>query len=485
MDKKKLQGVVYTPKWIVDKVTTEVPSYENMLICDPACGNGNFLVSIAEYIFIQMNRCSDKKIKERLYFTLKNLTGMDIDNDALKECENRLDEVVKFHSYDQVGYDKIEWNLKQLDALNYKEWNELFDTFDCVVGNPPYIRIQNFIDRSKIDKNWQLASGCYDMYILYFELGLKLLKSGGTLSYITPNSWLKNKSTAKLRNHLLKRHKIDGIVDFGNHLVFDKATTYTAITVLTKGGRNRDLTSIFGGKCTKLAGEESEFAYGFIDGLQPTWSVLTVPEIKFMNTLKSRSYTLEYVSNIIVGIQTLADKVFIFNKNELDIEPEITRPIIRCADMDNKDLRVIYPYNKNGNTITEDELRTFPKAYAHLQKHLPILLNRDGGQDNPYKWYEYGRRTSIISGFGEKILTAIMNKSPNFQLIENPDCLFYSGYAIKPKNWVNTSILLEEINSEDMRRFIQLTSKPFRNGWYSYAKSIIENFPISAKVLEH
>ena len=110
------------------------------------------------------------------------------------------------------------------------------------------------------------------------------------------------------------------------------------------------------------------------------------------------------------------------------------------------------------------------------------MLARDKGKIDSSKWYGYGREVSIRSGFGEKILTSSMNRAPNFQKCPDPDYLYYSGYAVKPKEGVSVNALLEELNSKEMYQFVQLVSRPFRGGWFSYAKSVTETFPISERV---
>ena len=110
------------------------------------------------------------------------------------------------------------------------------------------------------------------------------------------------------------------------------------------------------------------------------------------------------------------------------------------------------------------------------------MLARDKGATEPQRWYGFGRDVAIVSGFGEKILTSAMNPAPNFQHCDDADALFYSGYSVKPRSGVCLPALLEELNSEAMDKYIRLVSRPYRNGWYSYAKSFIRSFPVSGDV---
>ena len=65
---------------------------------------------------------------------------------------------------------------------NYLFWKEDIEKFDIVVGNPPYVRIQHLEEsrRNKIYKsNWKMVSGCSDLFIIFFEIGLHLLQRQG------------------------------------------------------------------------------------------------------------------------------------------------------------------------------------------------------------------------------------------------------------------------------------------------------------------
>ena len=484
MNNKKKFGIVYTPSWMVEMMLNKLPSYKNVVICDPACGDGQFLVAIVKRVCSAIRHCRCEESRNKYFFTLENLTGLDIDKSALNLCQERLDALVQ-----KYNYNKINWNLHEIDVIDKNKWLHIAGHIDVVVGNPPYIRIQHLEKqrRQRIGNNWQLTSGNTDIFYLFFEMGLELLRSGGRLVYITPNSWLKSKSGSNLRECLRNSHQILSITDFREHQVFEEATTYTAITEIKKDGTNQ--YSINGWKCSSINNGTPKLVKGKIDLTQKTWNVFTLSDNQFIDQLQKYQTKLGDVAEINVGIQTLADDVFIFKTGNLDIEEEITRCVVKATKMINGSntikQSIIYPYDSNGQLIPEKLLNSmFPKAYTYLVSQKSRLLARDKGKIKQHKWYSYGRSVSILSGFGEKILTSSMNRTPNFQKCADPNYLYYSGYAIKPNKGVSMSALLSELNGNEMKRFIQLVSRPFRGGWFSYAKSIIETFPVSDKVYE-
>ena len=422
---KKHFGVVYTPDVIVALMLDKLPSLKDVAICDPSCGDGQFLVAIAERVYEKMRSCRSEASREAYRATLKKLTGFDIDREALKDCRRRLNAVARKH-----GCRSMKWNLQLADAIDRETWKDMTEIFDCVVGNPPYVRIQHLeaYRRKQINQGqWRLMSGCSDLFILFFEMGLKLLKKHGHLVFITPNSWMKTESGRALRQCLRERHEICSIADFGEHQVFEYATTYTAITEIRKGGKSKHVTSA--SKCVGFVDGTPVFANGQVDTKEKDcWTVLSVRERRFINKIRASSRRLSDVAHINVGIQTLADNVFIINAGEqeqislkhmqIDIEPEVTRRIYKASVMkggkDVVDRIVIYPY-RNGKLLPENELREkYPKAHAYLLRHKKRLLARDKGAIDPKRWYGYGREVAIVSGFGEKILTSAMNPMPNF-----------------------------------------------------------------------
>ena len=117
--------------------------------------------------------------------------------------------------------------------------------YDFVVGNPPWLGIL------KIGKNtlanysgYVSAKGKYDLYVLFIELGAKMLNQKGQLGYIVQNRFLKVGYAKSLRDYLSKNIAIKQITDFGDIKIFADATNYPCIIVFEKDLRaNSDMWS--------------------------------------------------------------------------------------------------------------------------------------------------------------------------------------------------------------------------------------------------
>ncbi len=254
INKNKLNGVVYTPKWIVKTILdyleyTVNNNIHSKKIIDPACGDGAFLKEVVER-FITDALNSNKSISEIKNLLECNIYGIDIDKNAIGLCRTNLNNIAK-----KYGIYNVNWNLINNDSTN-KEWiSKLFKKFDYVVGNPPYIRIQNLgkEKRNKIQKEWKLCkSGSTDIYIAFFELGYYLLNNTGKLGYITPNTYIKTSAGKDLRLFIKNKKILELLIDFRHHQIFENATTYSIITILSKTHRQNKFKLYYGDSNKKI-----------------------------------------------------------------------------------------------------------------------------------------------------------------------------------------------------------------------------------------
>lgn len=142
--------------------------------------------------------------------------------------------------------DSLEWMIEFPEVLD----EELrFAGFDIVIGNPPYVSMEKQKELSAYlakHKVYDTFDSKGDLYSLFVERAFSLLRSGGLLSYIIPNKWMKVGYGSKMRSLLLKK-EIRRLVDFRDNQIFDEATTYTCILQAA----NRDSKDAF--YCSSLS----------------------------------------------------------------------------------------------------------------------------------------------------------------------------------------------------------------------------------------
>jgi type I restriction-modification system DNA methylase subunit len=486
---EKLFGQVYTPDFIVCKILDDVgynsPEILGKKVIDPACGDGRFLAEIVKRII-------EFSPENELKNNLECIYGWDIDSVAIEYCISNLNNIVKDKNIE------IQWNVCVTNSIKKYEKPNLFATdellkFDFIVGNPPYIRIQHLEleQRTYIQNNYEFCkSGSTDIYIAFYELCINLLSKSGICGLITPNTFLFTETARPLRLHFEQNKNLVQITNYGDIQLFGDATTYSAITIFnTKRNKN----FLFQKAISEQVFEEKQIDFSELK--KPFWQLSTE------ETKKIIGKKLKEICNIHVGITTLCDSAYIFPIEEIDenfvwantklkgkvkLEKAILKPIIKGSKLKSSDEKikeyVLFPYNKdNGKTfiISEKELKElFPLAYNYLLSVKPELDKRDNGTPNPVAWYAFGRSQGLETSFGEKIIFSPMNEKPNFVFYQNPECTFYSGYCIKKINGYSIELLLQQLNSDRMDKFVSMSSRDFRGGWKAYNKKVIENFEI-------
>ncbi|TAH29784.1 MAG: methyltransferase domain-containing protein [Cytophagales bacterium] len=482
-DNQKLLGQVYTPRFVVEKILSDIGFDTSTIlgktVLDPSCGDGRFLVVVAEKII-------EFSPEENLRENLEKIYGWDIDNQAIAYCIENLNELIKPLDI------KVNWNISATNSLEKIQDNT--QTFDFIVGNPPYIRIQHLaeIERKFIQMAYKFCkSGSTDTYIAFYELCNFLLAQNGICALITPNTFFYSETAKVMRAYFAHQQTIIKITNYGDIQLFDNATTYSAITIFGKEVKNE---LIFEQANTNITFEQRMIDFSEIKN-QRIW------QLSLENTINRTGTKLKDICNIHVGITTLCDKGYIFKVKEIEDEPDfvwaetklkgllkleksILKPIIKASKIKNSTDKVIeyilFPYQKEKGKhkiIKEGKLENdFPLAYNYLLSIKDELDKRDNGKRNTLAWYAFGRSQGLDTSFGKKILFSPMNNKPNFVLFENEECTFYSGYCIKYKG--NFDFLLSALNSEKMADYMQVSSRDFRGGWKAYNKKALEEFTI-------
>ena len=475
-------GNVYTPDHVAQLlVKTALPQnteeLNSLTACDPTCGDGAILVPLTRHILNHLPKAAAIE-------TLHRIVGIDINPDALTRCRQRLDIEID-NTYPDA---QVDWKLIQADILEPSQTQHLNNTFNVVVGNPPYVRVQNMEPgRRAAALRWSFATGATDLYLIAFELALNLARPGGCITFITPASWLTSAAGRNMRRNLATHHQVQAVLDYRDQKPFPNFNTYTAITSITKNGKPQPIPYYRPDGTTWIR-------HGTIPKPHPRgtpWIPDDPNTQERLAHLRQNGVPLGAIAHIRVGIQTLADDVFILTAAQAaHLEPEYLRTIIKASlykdGHDPVDRRLIFPYESNGTLIPQNSLaKRAPQIYQHLHQNRTRLEARDKGRMRADNWHALGRRVGITNSFGPKIITPPISNRPNFQLSTDPDTTFYSGYAVKPKFPIPLEDLVAALNSPDMDFFIQQTSRVYNQGWRSYAATYIENFPVPREIVKH
>lgn len=504
-----LNGAVYTPSYIKNYIVDETLdklSYSkspNIKVADIACGTGAFLYTVAQKIKIKFSKSYAKIFKENIY-------GLDISEYTILRAKILLSLLAISNGED---VNEFEFNLEVGNALSYCWKEKGIDGFDVVLGNPPYVRAKNLSEENKtLLSKWEVTkTGNPDLYIPFFEIGLKYLNPNGILGYITVNTFKRSVNARSLRDYF-KRNQFDlTILDFGSSQVFENKSTYTCI-IFIKKNQSQEV------KYQKITLEDflnekindfTEINYNLLN-TKKGW-ILSKPNVlKTINKIENTGTPFGDKFPIRNGLATLSNDIFIFkpvdedenyfyhqNGNLHKIEKVICRDVIKpnrlkCeSEIPTLKEQIIFPYHQDNSQTNLFDLKSkkirvfaekyfednFPNAYAYLEGNKKQLLNRDKGKNKKYLWYEFGR-TQALKDFGKKLLFPYMAGQPYFVYSDQKDLLLYAGYAVYFDSERELKVLKRILESEIFWYYIRQTSKPYSGNYFALAKNYVKDFGI-------
>ena len=320
--------------------------------------------------------------------------------------------------------------------VNAFDWKREFPAamkaggFDCVIGNPPYIRIQTMKETAPLEVEiykelFKTArEGNYDIYVVFIEQGLKFLNAKGRLGFICPHKFFNAKYGAPVRGVVADGQHLAHVVHFGDQQVFDGATTYTCLLFLDKSPAKecrfvqvKDLV-IWKTPQNGTHGPPGEevVADGTIAASRVTsaeWNLHVGNGKALFARLSRMPVKLGDLADVFVGLQTSADPVFLFKdvpalkgktvpvrSKQLDeivsIETELLKPVVRSGSIGryaaHATAAVLFPYafaQGKAALLSESVMRTaFPKTWAYLRRNMPVLAEREHGKFRATGWYQ-------------------------------------------------------------------------------------------------
>ena len=256
--KRKSQGIYYTPtfvtKYIVQQTVGKYLSERGYnaskppRVLDMACGSGSFLIEAFDVIddFVAKERGHAQKDEVDFYDRTRQMEvlqnciyGVDKDKQAVEVA--RLNLLLRgLHSREKLP---MLYNIANGDSLRSDTYPSHFPQvmkeggFDIIIGNPPYVRAENMArdDRDYfMSGEFETAYGRFDVFILFVERAIKLLKEGGRLGFILPYAGFTQNYGLLLRKYILDNCVLETIVDLSEYKVFADASVATCIFVLRK-----------------------------------------------------------------------------------------------------------------------------------------------------------------------------------------------------------------------------------------------------------
>ncbi|GAB0001393.1 class I SAM-dependent DNA methyltransferase [Helicobacter pylori] len=464
-------------------------------------GDGIFDISTAFGMeMLKIARHKDNNYKFVPTLTKKQPSPIGVEANKLlikiKECYETLENLKNSKT--------LEWRFEFPEVLN-DEGD--FLGFDCIIGNPPYIRQEHIKDlKPLLEKQYQdFYNSTADLYTYFFALAYHLLKEKGFNAFITSNKYARAKYGAKLRELLLKKTTLVSYMELNALKVFESAAVDTSIMSFIKQtppkesvfkyyeptpDDKNDLKSTrpLPMKQNALSTESFIFANTSLLDLRDKMEGIGTP-------LKDWDISINY------GIKTGANEAFIIPTEKRDAilnacktqeergrTEALIKPILRGKDIKRysyewASLWVINTHNGYTSNlkfkIPPIDIEKYPALKSHLDSHWDTIATRSDQGDTPY----HLRNCAYLEDFEkEKIVYGEIVQEPRFYL-DNGECELGYFYA-EATSFILTGEHLRYLLGMLHSKLITFAFKTFYAGGglgesgYRYKKAFIERLPI-------
>jgi SAM-dependent methyltransferase len=490
-------GRVYTPAHLVDFVL-DLSGFggadDQVTVLDPACGPGAFLVGAVKRLALSATQegatlesaSAHGALARRVEATV---FGIDVDPVACFEARQAVRRTVQQLSPGPLPNDFFEANVRLADFLLDGEVDTLCPAqgFDYVVGNPPYVATTRIPSGYKdvLRRRFSTATGRLDLYTLFMERAVELLRPGGRLSFITPNKYLASHSAGLLRELLMLRGRIVRLANFSSHKVFDDAATVPCVTVFELGSATGETEVLECGDQPDARGVLpvlSRSAVAIAPG-RGTWHVGQPALHSLAQRMGKRQLPLAaFVSRVSAGIATGRDAIFVRPAAELDVEPELLRPAVRGRDLAPhriaaSNLAIVLPYRFPKGAPELINLDEYPRARAHLARYEKELRERHCVRAWGKAWWDLHDPVGCDLARLQKILVPDVAASNRFALDDGRHCPLHSAYYIVPRS-IDGHYLVALLNSKPIEFMIRLCAPVVKDGFSRYRKQFLMQIPI-------
>lgn len=543
-------------------------------IADICCGSGTFLISVYDFLLKALiSKLQEEKITDpnllyeqgdhTLALTLKakrtvleqNIYGVDVNPYAaevtefslllkLLEGENSVTISNFISQYPGKILPKLTNNIKcgnslvderffqflpnaidnnsllyRIKPFNWKTeypFLNITNGFDAIVGNPPYVRIQNLVKYAPDEVQYYqndlsgytvAKKDTIDKYYVFIQRAIALLNPTGFVGYIVPHKFFIIKGGEALRKLISQSCSLSKIIHFGVAQVFPDRSTYTAILILQKEKKEDfDFKRIQKLTPDILVSHEGYVKYNQEQVNKGPWIFLSKETEAIFNKLRSGATTpLKSLSEICVGLQTSLDKIYIFrpdqementyiffvNGTRKEVEKEVCLPCIydlsfELYDTIQPNMQMIFPYTiKDGKAEVFSEMyfsEHYPLCWAYLNEYKLQLEKRSINGTDP-KFYQYGRSQSLTKfQNSSKLIWPVLSKNPAY-VYDEMNIQFTGGgngpyYSLVNNSTYSILYFMGILAHPVFENMVKAGASEFRGAYYSHGKQFIENVPI-------
>lgn len=481
------RGAIFTRREVVDFILdlsgyTAAKKLHNLSILEPSFGDGDFLLPIIARLLAAWKK--DKKKADPVTALADAIRAVELHTDTFAATKVKVVEALRGEGLTAAQARSLADRWLVLGDFLLAE---LPEGFDCVVGNPPYVRQELIPDALMAEYRARYATifDRADIYIPFIERSLRLLKEGGALGFICADRWMKNRYGGKLRKLVADEYHLRIYVDMVDTPAFHSdVIAYPAITIIgneapskTRVARRPEIKASVLGKLAKTLTAKTSPAVssgvreltGVAAGSDP-WILDSFDELALIRRLE-KTYPLieEAGCKVGIGVATGADKAFIGPYDELDVEPDRKLPLAMTRDILTgevawRGLGIVNPFADEGGLV---DLAKYPRLRAYLEERRDQIDKRHVAQKAPANWYRTIDR--IYPALADKPKLLIPDIKGEAHIVFEDGKLYphHNLYYITSEDW-DLRALQAVLLSGIARLFIATYSTRMRGGYLRF-----------------
>lgn len=403
-------GEVFTRKWVVELILDLVGytirrDLAELVAVEPACGTGAFLGPLVERLSASCQRHGHSITDARDALRAYDLLPRNLD-----QARSVAIGLLKRDGWpeDQIEDVTAAW----LHVGDYLLMLHDDRSADFVVGNPPYIRIED-VPEARMHayrETCRTMIGRSDIFVGFYEVALASLRAGGRLGFICADRWMRNQYGRVLRKLIADNYDLEVVISMHDVDAFDEqVSAYPAITVVHRGHQGSaivaDTTARFGARDAStilkyIRSDESEIVATdryeiarlphWFDG-DESWPAGNPKQLAILEHLTDKFPPLEDAqtgTRVGIGIATGADQVFV-TKTPPDIEADRLLPLAMVRDLATGKLEwsghyLVNPWTEDGALV---RLTDYPRLARYFEENGAQLKKRHIAGRLPTKWY--------------------------------------------------------------------------------------------------
>jgi hypothetical protein len=400
-------GEVFTRRWIVE-LMLDLIGYDananlaSKVIVEPSCGCGAFLLPIVERL---VDSC--RKHDCALADTAGAIRGFDLLDHNAEVARKAV--MVKLLEAGETVDTAEHLSSAWVTTGDFLLTPQLERSADYVVGNPPYIRLED-IPKAISDAyraECLTMRGRADIYVGFYEKGLGLLRPDGQLAFICADRWMRNQYGARLRQLVSDNYAVDSVIVMHDVDAFEhEVSAYPAITILRNGDQHgsrvveahESFDEAAGERILRWADDKAPPESGSFEavtlpgwfGGPGLWPSGSPHNLELVADLERRFPPLEDSrtgTRVGIGVASGCDDVYI-TAEPPDVESDRLLPLVMASDLrdgtvDWAGRHLVNPWN-DGQLI---DLNDYPKLAAYYEANGSRLRGRHIAKKRPSSWH--------------------------------------------------------------------------------------------------